>query len=430
MPHFRRLILALALLPLLGTHGCGEHTGSAETAKKEAQPSAARKVTTETAETRTLERTAELTGEVVTTNVVTVAALVDGPLACCAWREGDRVAAGQTLFEVDRPVYREEARTAEAALAVARARLADLVAGARPEEIAQAEAKVRQLGDCAAYSAADLARTESLVESGSLKGEDADKARVAASRCDTDLAAARERLGMLEAGPTVTALALQEATVAEAEARAGLARARLAEGVVTTPFAGVITQVYARPGDLATAKGQLLELADPASLVVRVGVPERDSAWLRPGTAARVRFDARPGDPLSLKVDRVYPELDSKTRTRAAELQVPDGLGVAAGMFARVTLVLERATGVVVPEPALVPGAGGGEAVFVVQDGAAHRRTVTVGLRDRGQVQVLSGVAAGEPVIVQGNEKLKDGSAVRVEDAGATSTAAGAGAVR
>ncbi|GAB4274890.1 MAG: efflux RND transporter periplasmic adaptor subunit [Deferrisomatales bacterium] len=418
MPSVRLLVLALCAGSLLILHGCGNTADPANASAKAPRTGNARLVVTAPAVEGDIERTLELTGEVVATNTVTIASLVDGPLACCAWREGDRVKEGQRLFEVDRPVYREELRSAEAALAVARARLADLMAGARPEEIAQAREKVRQLEDCAAFARADLERTAHLVESGSLKGEDAEKAKVAASRCRADLAAAREHLAMLQAGPTRTAVALQEAMVEEAASRVDLARARLAEGVIHAPFAGVVTRVYARPGDLASAKMRLLALLDPASLVVRCAVPERESARVRPGTPARLGFDARAGAPVEGVVGRVFPELDPKTRTRTVEIPLPEGLGVTAGMFARATLTLERATAtVVIPEGALVTTPQGKNAVFVVADGVARRRPVTIGIVDRGRVQVAAGLAHGEAVVVEGHENLKDDAAVRTSGA-------------
>jgi len=86
----------------------------------------------------------DLSGEVVAGDSVVIAATKEGPIAYCPWREGDTVKTGDKLVEIDREVHRAEVQAAEAALAVARAKLADLKADARPEEVQKAEANVRR----------------------------------------------------------------------------------------------------------------------------------------------------------------------------------------------------------------------------------------------------------------------------------------------
>lgn len=355
------------------------------------------------------------TGDVVAANPVGIRAMLDGPVSFCPWREGDTVAAGEKLIEIDRPVYREEVRAAEAALAVARARLADLKAGARPEEIAQADEAVKQLQESADFAAGDLRRIEQMVKSGSLPGEALDKARVEHVRQASQLAAAQEKLRMLQAGPTATAVAVQEALVKEAEARVERAKATLAECVLTAPFASEITRVHVRPGDLATARAPLLDLIEKDALVVRFSLPEAQSTMVHTDTPVTLAFDALAGRNAESRILRVYPEADPGTRTRLAEAAVPPGLGVVPGMFARVRVAVRTlADVVVVPESALVVLPSGEAVAFVIEDGKAVRRKVKTALETGGRVAVASGIEEGETVIVQGNDALKDGAPVQV----------------
>jgi multidrug efflux pump subunit AcrA (membrane-fusion protein) len=370
-----------------------------------------------------ISRAVDLTGEVVAVNSVTIAATVEGPVGFCPWREGDRVErAGQKLVEIDRELYRAEAKAAEAALGVAQARLADMKAGTRPEEIAKAREAVRQTEESATFAKSDLDRVSKMVESGSLPGESLEKARVEHVGQQARLAAARQQLEMLEAGYTKTTVAVQEAAVKESEAKVDLAQARLAECVIAAPFAGTITRVHVRPGDMAAMKVPLLEMADFSSLVVRVAVPEAQAGAVREGLAAAVRLDALPGRTFEAKVARAYPELDRRMRTRTVELTVADKAALAPGMFARVGLVLETAAdAAVVPREAVLVTPAGGRVAFVVEDGKAVQRKVTVGIEAGGKVQVLSGLRAGEKVVIQGHEKLKDGAEVRMPEAGEAS---------
>lgn len=374
----------------------------------------------------------ETTGDVVAANPVGIRATVDGPVLFCPWREGDTVPAGGKLIEIDRPVYREEVRGTEAALAVARARLADLKAGARPEEIAQAKEAVTQLEECTGFAESDMKRIDQMVKSGSLPGETLDKARVTYVKCRTQLVAAQEKLGMLQAGPTVTAVAVQEALVKEAEARVERAKATLAECVLTAPFDSQITRVYVRPGDLATAKAPLLDLIEKDALVVRFSLPEAQSTAVHTDTPVTLAFDALAGRNVESRILRVYPESDPATRTRLAEAAVPPGLGVVPGMFARVRVAVRTLTDVVVvPDSALVVLPNGETVAFVIVDGKAVRRKLRTAMEAGGRVVVETGIQPGEQVVVQGNEALKDGAPVQIagqkKDGSAPGNVAGVG---
>ncbi len=371
----------------------------------------------------------ETVGEVVATNTVTVGATIEGPIGFCPWREGDLIErAGQKLVEIDRSLYRQEALAAEAALAVAQARLDDLKAGPRPEEIAQAREAVTQLQECTAFTKANLERVEALTKSGAIPGEAAEKARLEYVKCRTQFVSANQELAMLEAGPTKTAVAVQESLVKEAQARLGTAQARLAECVIASPFAGVVSRVFVRPGDLATARAPLLEVMDTSSLAVRFAVPESLAATIRPGAQAAISLEAYPGRTFEAKVQRVYPQVDRQTRTRTAEAVITEPVDLVPGLFARVAVTARQVeAAVIVPDQAVLTTPQKDKIVFVLQQGKAVRRVVTTGLEQGRRVQILQGVQAGESVLVAGHENLRDGAEVRTGKPKGPAAAAGQG---
>jgi len=362
-----------------------------------------------------ISRTLDLTGEFVAIEDVVIAAMVDGPIVFCPWREGDRVKAGQKLVEIDRRVYRENVQSAEASVKVARAKLDDMESGTRPEEIAKAEESVRQLEEKAAFAKVDYERTAKLVESGGLPGEVLDKVRVEFVSQTAQLAAAKEQLQMLKAGPTKTALAVQQAALDEAEARLALEKAKLAECVVEAPFSGTVMKVYVRPGDMAAAKLRLIEMADLSSVVVRFAVPEAFTAQVHTGMALEARLDAYSEKVFNGRVARVYPDIDRRIRTRTVEAKIAGIPDVMPGMFARLILKLKQVDdAIVVPLAALVTTPEGDKVVFVVKDGKAIRRKVKTGIEESDRIQVLEGINPGDKVIVSGHKDLKDGMDVRV----------------
>jgi HlyD family secretion protein len=399
--------LGVAIISMIG---CGSNKNTKAKAKK---PPLVEAVAAE--KTRLVELL-ETTGDVVAINSVTLHATVEGPISFCPWREGDQIEqVGQKLIEIDRPLYRQEVLAADAGLAVAEAKLADLKAGARPEEIAQAKESVRHFEDCTSFAKADLDRTRSLVTSGSLPAEAGEKARVAHVKCQTQHEAAKKRVAMLEAGPTVTEIAVAQAAVGEAAAKRALAQAKLDECLLKAPFAGVITEVHVRPGDLATPQSPLLKMMDPASLVIRAGLPESCAADIRTGTKTVIRLDAYPGKTFSARIERVYPRLERDSRTRIIEVKVVEPVELIPRLFARISVPGRVADdAVVVPDAAIVTTPRGDKVIYVVKDGKASMRKVTIGLEQGKQVQVTDGIQAGEMVVIAGNLNLKDGAEVRL----------------
>ncbi len=285
----RSMLAALSIALVFA--GCGGGDGGPAQPQKKAPL-----VQIETVSTGPIQRAIELTGEVTPIESIQISSTVEGPIGFCPRREGDHVEAGEKLIEIDREMYRAELKASEAALAVAQAKLDDLNAGTRPEEIEKARQSVREAEQSAAYEKADFERTAQLVESGALPGEDLDKSRVKLTAAEAKLSAARQQFEMLEAGFTRTAIAVQQASVNEAKAKLELAQARLNECVMTAPFAGTITEVFVRQGDMAAMKAPLLRMVDLESLVVRCAVPESQAGVVKQGMRAEVRLDALPGD--------------------------------------------------------------------------------------------------------------------------------------
>lgn len=417
----KTLIFTLLLMPLiLLTLSCSKSSSpSTQPSSGKSQP-----VTVKVEEVRPqpISRVLETTGEVAATNTVVLAATAEGPIGfLCSCREGDRVRVGQKLVEIDRPLYREEVNSAAAALAVARAKLDDLKAGSRPEEIAQAEEAIKKLQEATAFAKTDMERIAKLVERGGLPGEAQEKARVTLVDLQSQLASAHQRLEMLKSGPTQTAIRVQEALVREAEAKLNYSKAKLAEGIVVAPLSGVVTKVHVRQGDLATLKSPLLEISDPSSLVIRFAVTEAESGANFSSLAIQVTFDAYPNRSFRAKAVRVYPEIDRRTRNRLVEARVLDQVNIVPGMFARIKVMLEIIScALVVPSGSILTTPSGEKIVMTVREGKASRVKVSIGIVQGDRTQIISGVQVGDQVIALGQEGLKDGAPVKIAGEGKT----------
>lgn len=202
-------------------------------------------------------------------------------------------------------------------------------------------------------------------------------------------------------------------------ARALLAKAREQAGdySVDAPWDGVVSKVLVKDGDYVAPRVHLVEMYDPQSLVIKFAVPEAEATQVFKGMPVKVQLDAYAGKEFPGKVSRVYPELDSRMRTRTVEATLDYEIKLIPGMFARLQLPLQTVTdAVVVPaETVLVAGSGERHA-FVVQVGKAARRRVEIGIEAGGRVQIVKGIQPGELIVTAGDEKLKDGLEVKVQE--------------
>lgn len=245
------------------------------------------------------------------------------------------------------------------------------------------------------------------------------RAELAAAESAHEVAAAayERAAALLESGVVTRAEYEQErTTLAAAEARLDQVRAQLEYTRIRSPIPGVVTERSVEVGNIVSPQTRLFALDDVSTLVVRVRASEMDVVHLAPEDPVEVTLDALPGRSVEGTIRRIFPTGDPETRLVPVEVALAgEAAGQARpGFLARVTFALESREGVVQVPASAILTRGGGEAVFVVEDGRAHRRSVTSGLVFRGQVEIASGLEAGAEVVTAGHAELRDGTAVRV----------------
>ncbi|MBI3885174.1 MAG: efflux RND transporter periplasmic adaptor subunit [Opitutae bacterium] len=198
---------------------------------------------------------------------------------------------------------------------------------------------------------------------------------------------------------------LTGAMVREAEVMLGYATLR-------APFAGVVAQTMVRPGDLAAPGQPLLELEGAGDFQIEAGVPESLVAGLQLGSdlpvtlvARDIRFNGR--------LKELSSAADPQARTVLAKLTVPAGTAVRSGEFVRVQLPGAAATTILAPAAA-VSHLGQMERVFAVEHGRVVLRLVKTGARVGDEIEILSGLAGGEPLILAAPAGLREGQPVEV----------------
>jgi membrane fusion protein (multidrug efflux system) len=204
-----------------------------------------------------------------------------------------------------------------------------------------------------------------------------------------------------------------EATLKANRARLQSAQARLEDTVIRAPFSGRVGLRRVSVGTLISPGDVITTLDDTSVIKLDFSVPENFLSSLREGLSVRATAPAFPGRSFAGKVASIDSRVDMTTRSVIVRaLLANDDGALKPGMFLNVSLANDERDALVIPEEALTPEAEK-QYVYVVEDGKARRREIRIGGRRPGAVEVLAGLSAGDQVIVEGTQKVRDGAPVR-----------------
>jgi membrane fusion protein, multidrug efflux system len=186
---------------------------------------------------------------------------------------------------------------------------------------------------------------------------------------------------------------------------------------VTAPISGTVTRVSVDPGETVTTQTALIKIGSVDELKITIRLPERDSAKVKVGMRAKVSLAALPGESLGAEVAHVSPVLDPTSRAREVTLKLLSKDGqVAAGMYASARIFISPLVDRIAIPAAAVITRSDETFVFTVMrsDGGtvAKKTAVKVGTDVDGEVEAISGLKAGDKVVVEGQDQLSDGKKV------------------
>jgi RND family efflux transporter MFP subunit len=309
------------------------------------------------------------TGTLEALNKINITPETGGKIARIHVEAGDRVAKGQLLAELDTESIRLQVRQAEAGVAVAEAGHADALKNKE--------------------------RMDRLIKENAVSEQQREKVQLAFDAASAQLEQARAALN--------------------------LARHALDQSLMKAPFAGVIASKNAEVGDVINpmmgggygggASG-VLTLVDYSTIKLAVAVSSEDIGRVRKGQEAVLRIGSLPGREFRGAVRVVNLTADPQTKKFGVEVHVPNpDAALRPGTFGDLVFeVQSHENALVVPQTAVLEGSY----VFVVEAGKAVRKDVGLGIQNTTMIEILSGLADGEPVVVEGNYGLEAGTPVQV----------------
>lgn len=372
--------------------------------------------------------------------------------------EGEAVRQGDLLLVFDTTELEIQLSQARLAVSTAEANLAKMRRGTRPEQILATQGALN-------LARANLARIDNLSESqieaasngvvqaqAALKLAQAEYDKIAfssdvgekpeAAALEQATAAYETAMANYNAalkGAPIERLALESAllqaqsalalaqdpfvpedfTIAEVEVKNAqeslkLLQTQLDEARVEAPIEGIVAARHVEAGE-SPSQGQPLFTLVSAEVEAILAVEEGSLARIRVGQPAAIRVVVYPGRDFPAEVTYIAPVADPQTHTFTVKVAPADPERLLkGGMFANVSLMVAEHNGVLLVPVAAVRQVAGRDSVFVVKDGRAELRPVTLGLAQEDRVEILSGLAAGEQVVIIGQSELEDGTPVRV----------------
>jgi len=356
--------IATAVLALAGLAGCGKSS-----ADKKDKEDAAPEVTVAAVQRKVIQQDLLVSGNLASApnQDAKLAALVAGRIKAVLVSEGERVAAGQAVAELEPSSYAEQLRQAEAAVAQAKANL-----------------------DNAKLSAA---RNEDLLQRGIAARKEVEDAR--------------------------TQLAVNQAALQQAEAGAATARTQLARAVIRSPFEGTAVHRFLGVGEQVDGTGSqpIIEVANIDRLELLGTVPASRLSEIRGNDNFTFKTESMADIEFTGHIVAVLPAVDPATNNGTVRIRVdnPKHL-LKLGMFVTVALPLKQTQPrLVVPRQAVYPDESGEPHVYKVTGEEAESVAVELGIQTKDLAEIKSGVNEGDRVIVNGGYGLPEKTKVRVK---------------
>lgn len=379
----KRILAALLAASMALCAGCGSQTS--DDGEEQTAAGTAVEVAEVTKGAMSIEYS--VNGKVVADNEVQVFPMLAGQVLTLSVSEGDKVAKGQTLLNVD------TSSVTSTMSSLRESYNATKTATEKAIENAQIGVEQAQLA---------VENTEALLEAG--------------AAAEQDLTKAKQGLAQAQAG-VQQARAQQAASLAQIQASMDQINKQASYGTVTAPCAGTVTAVNVVQGGMASSAQPAVVIAEDSRVKINASVSEDVFAGLHTGDSAGVQISVLSDEVKSANIVSLPAAANQQTNLYDVSVSVPSGTEPAIGAFATVIFYTDRRENTLsVPTECVLTGNDNERYLFTVDESGttAARVTVETGLVGKTNTEITSGLNEGDRVVVKGQSYLSDGSAVRV----------------
>ena len=344
---------------------------------------------------------------------------------------GDYVDRAQVLAKLNDSILSAEKIEAQGAVEQARAKLDELEAGNRAEEIARAQSRVTNARAAVTQAESNLnlvqkrvERNRTLQAEGAISRDRLDEVLNQEQVSKSDLVAAvaslneaQQELAQLQSGSRPQTIAAARAELTQARGRLQKIEAELANTIITAPSAGIIASRDAKVGQITSGSEQLFSIIQNGRLELRLQVPETLINRIEIGQDVLITSDT---DSMQLtgKVREIDPLIDDNSRQASVKVDLPNNTNLKPGMFLQAAIEVDSSPGEAVAIEALLPQSGNKAIAFVLQENnTVKAQTVEMGeILSEQKVEIIDGLNPGDRIVLKGAAYLKDGDRVIVKE--------------
>ena len=383
-------------------------------------------VTTATSSSGTGVSILDATGYIVAAHKIKVAAKVVGKVAWIGVDKGDKVKEGQVIVRLEDDEYKAQLLQTQGNLAALKARLAEAMNGSRPEEISRANADMEQAKADLENARINLNRTKALVQATVVAKQQLDDAQAKYDSAENRVKSLQRTLDLLKIGPRKEQIDALRGSLLQAEGQLEYAQTQVNNTVIRAPVTGTILERNVEKGEFVTtgfasdqgAKGYVVSLADLNDLEVELDINQNDFAKLHFGHKATLFTDAFPDRKYQGDITEISPEANRQKATVQVKVKVrkPDDF-LRPEMNATVQFQDDAkptsGAGASLPSVIIPANAIRNDAVFIINNGHAQRRSIRTAGNVANGVRVEGGLTGGETLILEPPATLKDGDPVK-----------------
>ena len=338
----------------------------------------------------------------------TIVPKISAPVKKFYVERGVRVRAGQLLAELESADIAGSVMENKAAFEQAESNYETVSKGTVPEEMQKAEVDVRTTKDVMDQAQKLYESRQALYREGAIAQKDVNDAQVAFTQARSQYEIAQSHLKSVQNVGQEQSIKSASAQRDQARGRLDSAEAQLSYSRVVSPIAGVVTDRPLYNGEMASNTAPMITIMDTSQIIARAHVSQEEALQLKVGDAASLVV-ADGGAPLPGKVTVISPALDPISTTVEVWIQAANtGDRVKPGTSIRVDMVTQSLSdALIIPEAAVLTSTSGNKSVMVIDsENKPHKKPVTLGIRDNGNVQVKEGLENGERVVTLGAFEL------------------------
>ncbi|MCE0451350.1 efflux RND transporter periplasmic adaptor subunit [Brevibacillus sp. AF8] len=403
-------IAIVALLSLTLITGCASQEEAATTAAPPAETVTPVQVATVAQGMVTSE--AGLTAKLAPSEEVQMSPKTGGKIASLPVKLGQAVTKGQLLFTLDTNELSNSVREQEAALRVAKANLTQ-AGSTSNQSLVEAQNDLTEAERALADAKLNQQRNQKLLAEGAIATEKMEEANTTLTKAQISYDNAKQKL---QSAKQKTGVQVSAASVTESEVRLQNAREQLANAKVVSPIDGFVASVTGAVGQMA-GQQPIVTVVKTNPLVVKANLSEADVTKVKVGVFVKVNVQST-GKTIDANVTAISPVMDSQLKAYPVEITIPNASNeLKSDMVVNVTFPQssEGAKSLVIPRKAVFEREGR-QYVFKLEGEAAKQVEVSTGNSTSELIEVVSGLANGDKVVVKGQTLLVDGGKVSIQE--------------